>query len=553
MLNHYFTLIALIDEFRRSLRGCRIEQVYSQQRNVLTILLSPSTGEEVTLLIGIDPKLNYIYTRQRYMRAKKNSVDLFRSLPGSSVEDIDIVPYERILRIQCSRGQRLSLHLFQTAASNIYLSDNADSVLEAFKHSGAVRGSVYPGGGTRFDERILNDLEVFSAEISGCRDRSLSAALRHLLPFIGKVYSEELCVRAGVEGSSDPRTLTPGAMRDLFAATTGLMHEAQSPHPVLYDSGTGVFLSVSPLQSQPEWGSERFSSVNDAVAAAVSSWHRRESRDEQEGALFASLTNERSRVARARAAAEAQAAAGDRAAEYERFGNLIVAHLSSISKGMKRAELTDLLGDGKTVSVPLEPHLTPAKNAERYFQKAKDARGAAEESVRRATELRRREHVIARLCAGLEGISSEDGFKEFLRLHEEDLKELNLLPAVRGKEQLPFRMFTVAGGLEVWVGKSSANNDLLTTRYASPHDLWFHVRGAGGSHTVLKVKGREAPPREAIRAAAAIAAYYSKMRNAKTVPVAYCERKYVRKPKGAAPGSVLLEREEILFVNPALP
>jgi predicted ribosome quality control (RQC) complex YloA/Tae2 family protein len=60
-------------------------------------------------------------------------------------------------------------------------------------------------------------------------------------------------------------------------------------------------------------------------------------------------------------------------------------------------------------------------------------------------------------------------------------------------------------------------------------------------------------PKEAILAAARIAAYYSKMKNANTVPVAYCERKYVRKPKGAKPGTVTLEREKVVFVDPSLP
>ena len=106
----------------------------------------------------------------------------------------------------------------------------------------------------------------------------------------------------------------------------------------------------------------------------------------------------------------------------------------------------------------------------------------------------------------------------------------------------------------MWVGKSSANNDLLTTKYAKPNDLWFHARGASGSHTVLKISGRsEPPPKEAIRQAAGIAAYYSKMRNAANVPVAYCERKYVRKPKHVPEGTVHLEREEIIFVQPRLP
>jgi predicted ribosome quality control (RQC) complex YloA/Tae2 family protein len=91
-------------------------------------------------------------------------------------------------------------------------------------------------------------------------------------------------------------------------------------------------------------------------------------------------------------------------------------------------------------------------------------------------------------------------------------------------------------------------------KYAKPHDYWFHVRGASGSHTVLRVVDRSRPvPKEAIREAAAIAAYYSKMRRGSNVPVAYCERKYVRKSKGLKEGAVVMEREKIVFVHPSLP
>ncbi|HLB00882.1 MAG TPA: NFACT RNA binding domain-containing protein, partial [Bacteroidota bacterium] len=113
----------------------------------------------------------------------------------------------------------------------------------------------------------------------------------------------------------------------------------------------------------------------------------------------------------------------------------------------------------------------------------------------------------------------------------------------------------VGGHYEAWVGKSSAENDLLTTKHAGPHDFWFHVRGTSGSHVVLKGRpgGTSVPPKEVIHAAARIAAYYSKMRKSGNVPVAYCERKYVKKPKNAPPGTVTLQREEIVFVSPGIP
>jgi len=43
------------------------------------------------------------------------------------------------------------------------------------------------------------------------------------------------------------------------------------------------------------------------------------------------------------------------------------------------------------------------------------------------------------------------------------------------------------------------------------------------------------------------------MKNSKLVPVAMCEGKYVRKPKGVPAGTVTMEREKTIFVEPVLP
>ena len=117
-----------------------------------------------------------------------------------------------------------------------------------------------------------------------------------------------------------------------------------------------------------------------------------------------------------------------------------------------------------------------------------------------------------------------------------------------------FRIFKLEGGFEVWVGKDSASNDLLSMKYTSQNDLWFHVRGTSGSHTVLKApEGSTGIPKEIIKIAAAISAYYSKAKNAGNVPVAYTEAKNVQKYKGAKSGSVVIKGEKIVKVSPAIP
>jgi len=54
-----------------------------------------------------------------------------------------------------------------------------------------------------------------------------------------------------------------------------------------------------------------------------------------------------------------------------------------------------------------------------------------------------------------------------------------------------------------------------------------------------------------LRKAASLAAYYSKGRNSSKVAVAYTSAKFVKKPKGAAPGTVTLAERRTLMAVPA--
>jgi predicted ribosome quality control (RQC) complex YloA/Tae2 family protein len=70
---------------------------------------------------------------------------------------------------------------------------------------------------------------------------------------------------------------------------------------------------------------------------------------------------------------------------------------------------------------------------------------------------------------------------------------------------------------------------------------------------VILKTGRRQPSKKAIEQAGSIAAYFSQARTSRLVPVVVTKRKYVRKPKGAPEGTVAVEREEVIMVEPKLP
>ena len=118
--------------------------------------------------------------------------------------------------------------------------------------------------------------------------------------------------------------------------------------------------------------------------------------------------------------------------------------------------------------------------------------------------------------------------------------------------QVVARRFLSPDGFVVLVGRTARDNDILTFKLASPKDFWLHVSGESGSHVVVRnPDGLERLPRDTVRFAAAVAAGYSRARHGGRVAVHLCRRADVEKPRGFAPGKVILKRFTTVHASPA--
>ena len=121
------------------------------------------------------------------------------------------------------------------------------------------------------------------------------------------------------------------------------------------------------------------------------------------------------------------------------------------------------------------------------------------------------------------------------------------------REEPEVYQYGLPGGWTVLVGKTARDNEILSIKYASPRDWWFHVRSMPGSHVLLLVRSGEEPDKDTLKRAASIAAFHSKARGGGTVPVSGTRAQYVTKPRGAPPGTVQIRKETVFKVRPALP
>jgi predicted ribosome quality control (RQC) complex YloA/Tae2 family protein len=553
MLTHYFTLQVLAHDFDEKLHYATVEQIFTQQRNELLISCRTETGAW-TLSISCDPRLNYIFLRDSVARAKRNSVDLFDDAVSQPIVGISVHPHDRILQIELENKSTLCFLAFGMMA-NVLLIDGGRTIVESFKRKKDLAGKPFDVERREDSLKALASAKTFEDALREEGSKSAFTALKVAIPSLGSTLAREVLHRSRVDEKLSAKNLSPEEIENVEKGVREVLAELASPRPTLYYRGNipRVFSLIS-LQHFTGSHAECFPSVNDAVRTFVIQTFRTQAIDAEKNLVLSKIKNAIDRSQRSLMAIQEELEHSSRAEEYKRIAKIIMANLQHLTKGTKVVDLPDLFSGDKLTRIILDPKLAPARNAERYFDKAKKSRHAYEETEHRAEVVKKELALLEKLQLHLDSCSTKEQLKEFRDEYETELLRLKLLkPAGKG-EEIPFRTFTVKGGFEVWAGKSSENNDLLTTKYTKPNDLWFHARGGSGSHVILKVgASRGNPPKEAIQEAASIAAYYSKMRNARMVPVAYCERKYVKKPKGAPAGTVSLQHEKVLFVEPSLP
>lgn len=106
------------------------------------------------------------------------------------------------------------------------------------------------------------------------------------------------------------------------------------------------------------------------------------------------------------------------------------------------------------------------------------------------------------------------------------------------------RQYESPGGFVVLVGRNNKQNDVLSHQVAKAGDVWMHVRGMPGSHTVLKVMPGREPEQQDLQFAADLAAWFSKGRGAGKVDVIVARAEHLKKLKGGKPGQVLVTKED---------
>ena len=234
--------------------------------------------------------------------------------------------------------------------------------------------------------------------------------------------------------------------------------------------------------------------------------------------------------------------------DYGRYGELLKANLTAITPGMERITLVDyydpLLPE---VTIPLDRTKSALYNMNDYFKKHRKSLAADRElSVRIAHAEPEVDTLRQEIASIEEGTWTPPPYGGPLpQIERRDPSRQPSTPRRRG----PFRRFVSADGLPIFVGRNAAENEELTFRMAKSDDLWLHARGTPGSHVVVRLAKGTDPPLDTLRDAATLALLYSDLKRSGKGDVIYTRRKWVKKAKGQAPGTVTVTQEQSISVK----
>ena len=550
MFTSWLTYNRIAEELDTKLRGARIEAVYTQHRDELVIELG--AGDETPALVFVTlPRHAALQIKEGFSRARMNALDLLPDAVGDRIAGVSVAGDDRIVRFTLASGRALYALLFPVRANLLLMEGSV--LLDSYKTSPATADVTTHDYETPPAPPSGEDIHAALTGTEG----SVADALRCLRPWLSGTFAAELLHRATLDAGLPARELDETARTHLCVHLTGLLEEIDACGSHVYlDGQVPVCFSLVELRHLAAHDARRFPSALEGIAFYLRRHYSGGGFTQTRDRVRKALQRERERVERILGKLAPTEQLRRQADTYEKFGNLLMIHLYETPTQPGRMVVPDIFTDPRlVVEVPLKPRLSVLENAQMYFGKAQTTRASVDHVVSRRSRMEQRKARLDDFLQALDAAADQNALKELFKEHTALMDELGLTPkGEKNESPFPFRRFVVAGGFEVWAGKNSANNDLLTVRHSRPNDLWFHARGVGGSHVVIKVGSAAGdPPKEAIRMAAAIAAYYSKHRNAKRVPVAYTEKKYVRKPKGAAPGSVMVDREKVIMVEPGLP
>ncbi len=567
-------LACTLSEIRKTALGARIEKVYQPERDEIVLQMrSFEGGRRLCINAGSNnPRIGFTTSVKENPQNPPMLCMLLRKyLQGAKLTEVSQADFDRVaflgfdtrdeMGFECRRYLIVEL---MGKYSNLLFADGDKKIITAMRTSDMsldsarplLAGMTYtlPPSQNKHDPLHLTreDFARVYGELPPDRpcDKSIVAAFCGIAP----VVAREIVYRATGHTDTPVRyCFYEDIEREFFSVTDTIRNESFSPCIVL-DGDRPAEYSFIELTQYTGLTVKRMESAGELLDAYFVARDNIQRIHQRASDILRLLTNAEARIKKKLELQRAELADCEKGAEYKKWGDLITANIWRLSRGATLAEFEDygsMREDGSfdTVRVELDPRLTPAANAQRYYKRYNKSKTARVE-LSKQIELGERE--LEYVYSVFDALTHAETPTDLGEIRDELYRSgyaSKMKSYSTHKPHAPTVMqFTTPDGMRVLCGKNNVQNEYITHKLAQKTDYWFHAKQTAGSHVVLVTEGRE-PTDGDFTAAAEIAAYYSKAEGA-NIAVDYTLAKNVKKPAGAKPGFVIYHTNWTAYVTP---
>ena len=523
---NYYELKYLIEFIKAKILGKEIGISNTRYKNLIEFFIE-GESENHKLVYSTAPGNIALFLDYYSNPKQKNTIAFFEEIYGLKMLDIELAETDRIVTITFEEAFSLVFKLFSNNANVMLLKE--DELIKSFKG----------GDISEIDIPDKKEIDLFGK----LKDKgSLKQKITGLNPLIPRNNLTDVIKQHSLDSLSD---------EDLINFTKKLTQSVEQ-HPkwrLLKNGNTALFNEeILSLETERE-----FDSINDLISYRYKTYSHTQRLRQQKGELSKQIKRKKKRNSSALRNLEQADKGVERAEKYEKYGHLLMANGHLTTKNPKKIEVQDLYDEGSLVEIPLDEKLTVIENAEKYYAKSKNSLRSYKEALKRIPELESLKEKLELIEEELEEINRLHDLRDWKKERSKLLEELGIgEKQSSGDSNLPFHMLEVEN-YTVWIGKNAKSNDKLV-QMSHKEDIWLHARGVPGSHTLIRMgNDKNMPPKSVLLEVASYAAYNSKAKGSEIVPVIITKTKYVRKPKGAPAGAVLVDKEEVEFVTPQKP
>lgn len=561
----------LAKDCRDHLIGGRIYKIYQPENDELTFIIK-NNRSTYRLLLSASASLPLVYltteSKNNPVQAPNFCMLLRKHINNGRIIDIDQPGFERILIFTIEHLNDLGdlcrkqlIVEIMGKHSNIIFANEDGMIIDSIKHISAQISSVrevLPGRSYEFPPSHGKvapgevDLPYFLNTICQ-KPLTICKAIYTSVTGISPLIANELCFRAGLDGNDATASLTEEQAARLYGEFVKLAEQIRQgnyePNIVLHKGVPMEFSSIL-LTSFPDCKLETFDSISEVLQNYYSMKDKVTRIKQKSADLRKIVATALERSSKKYDLQMKQLKDTEKREKYRIYGELLNTYGYHAEPNAKNLTCLNYYTN-EEITIPLDTTKTPLENAKKYFAKYNKLKRTYEALSSLTLETKQEVEHLESISNALDIALEEEDLVEL----KEELIEYGYIKRRHSNQKQkkskskPLHYIS-SDGYDIYVGKNNYQNEMLSFKFASGNDWWFHAKQMAGSHVIVKVPYGEELPDRTFEEAGRLAAYYSKGKDAPKVEIDYIQKKHLRKTPGGKPGFVIYHTNYSLMIEP---